>query len=38
MESFKVICKADGYNWVRDNGLKSSVKKSFFGLFKKTII
>lgn len=38
MKSFKVICKADGNSWVRDHGLKTTVKKSFFGLFKKTSV
>lgn len=38
MKSFKVICKADGNSWFRDNGLKTTVKKRFFGLFKSTHI
>lgn len=38
MKPFKVICKADGNSWVKDNGPKMSVRKRFFGLIKKTFI
>jgi len=38
MQSFKVICKNSADNWVRDNGMKTIVTKSFFGLVKKTSI
>ena len=38
MQSFKVICKADGNKWFLDKGLKTTIKKSFFGLIKRTII
>lgn len=38
MKSFKVICKADGKSWVRDNGLKTTVKSSLFGLINRTHI
>ena len=38
MEPFKVICKADGKSWMRDNGMKATVTKKFFGLIRSTII
>lgn len=39
MKSFKVICKASGTTWVRDQGIgEKIVTKRFFGLIKTTKI
>ena len=38
MEKFKVICKATGNDWLRNNGMKTIIKKRFLGLIKKIYI
>ncbi len=38
MKPFKVICKAADNSWFRDNGLKTTVVRRFFGLIKRTTV